>query len=232
MEVQAWVSRGRIGNNGRLEDNLLRHVVYCIGLNISRELVRLLNGNLTVESEKHVGSTFSFSAEYNLPSQTDIEEWYKDHPGFAVTPGRNVTPTREFAEDAGPVDDVPTFTHIMAAEDNALNRKILGRYLHDRPTVALTTDGQEAFEYFASDTGSRVQLIVMDCEMPRLDGRKATQKIRALEAERRAKGEHVERVPIIGLSGNARPEQIAEAKDVSSIDRTLINRCILTHVTF
>ncbi len=196
------------------------------GLNISRELVRLLNGNLTVASEKNVGSTFSFSAEYAMPSQKDIDEWSKNHPGFFATPPREDVPLmmdlHRQMEELGPLDDAPPFTYIMAAEDNALNRKILARYLNKRPTVVLTSDGQEAFEYFATDAGSRVQLIVMDCEMPRLDGRKATRKIRELEAERMARGERVERVPIIGLSGNARPEQIVEARDVSLIDETLM----------
>jgi CheY-like chemotaxis protein len=112
-------------------------------------------------------------------------------------------------------DQAPRFTHIMAAEDNALNRKILARYLRDRETVALSSDGQEAVDYFASPAGGNVQLIVMDCEMPRLDGRKATRKIREIEEGRMAEGGPSLRVPIIGLSGNARPEQIAQAKEVS-----------------
>jgi CheY-like chemotaxis protein len=189
-----------------------------LGLNISRELVRLLNGNLTVSSEKDVGSTFSFSAEYGLPSTEEIDQWHKQHS--CTLPGSLSAGIMADLQDDAALDDIdadqaPRFTHIMAAEDNALNRRILHRFLRDRETVALSSDGQEAVDYFASPAGGNVQLIVMDCEMPRLDGRKATRKIREIEEERMAEGGPSLRVPIIGLSGNARPEQIAQAKEVS-----------------
>ncbi len=165
-----------------------------------------------------------------MPTPEESAAWQRDHPESApsvngfhqpATLMVDLASTTEEDDELGPPE---RFEHIMAVEDNALNRKILAKYLSKRQSVVLASDGQEAYDLFASDAGRDIQFIVMDCEMPRLDGRQATRAIRALEAQWAAAGRPHQRIPIVGLSGNARPEQVAEAKE-SGMDDYLSKPC-------
>lgn len=193
-----------------------------LGLSISKELVKLMKGELSVKSEKGKGSEFFFYVKVDSVSDDDAEAFRSSH----VPPG---TPKA----DAGSkrrvlVNSVAKrrFTHILAAEDNVLNRKILAKYLQNVPNLKLVNDGQQAVDYFR-EHALDIDLIIMDQNMPVLDGKDATRLIRAHEKElelefrkgrkgdERKKREWRFRVPIVALSGNVRSEQVAEAKEVS-----------------
>lgn len=83
-------------------------------------------------------------------------------------------PSSAFETTNGGVDLPPTqddaprprrFRKILCAEDNALNRKILAKYLHSYPCVVLVEDGQKCLDYFKGKEGRDVDLIFMDCEV-------------------------------------------------------------------
>ena len=90
---------------------------------------------------------------------------------------------------------------ILAAEDSADNRMLLQAYMKGSPhTVTFVEDGAAAVEIYPR---AQFDLILMDLQMPRMDGLAATERIRAIEAQR-----SLPRVPILALSANARPEDV------------------------
>ena len=89
---------------------------------------------------------------------------------------------------------------ILVAEDNEINallmRSLLNRLGHD---VVITTNGEEALESWlsAESAGAPYDLVLMDVQMPRLDGIETTKRIRTREA-----GQRVRRTPILALTAN------------------------------
>jgi CheY-like chemotaxis protein len=90
---------------------------------------------------------------------------------------------------------------ILIAEDSADNRLLLQVYLKGSPhQLTFADDGKAAVDQFAT---SSFDLILMDMQMPVMDGLTATRAIRAIERERRAAA-----IPIIALTANARPQDV------------------------
>lgn len=145
-----------------------------LGLAICRRLTNLMGGEVGVESEPGRGSTFWFTM--------DLE------PGRARPPADSLAPK---AAAAFP----PLSGHVLVAEDNATNQRV-ARLLLERLGCRVDTvaNGREAVE--AARQG-RYDLILMDCQMPELDGYSATRAIRAAEA---SSGSFT---PIVALTANA-----------------------------
>ena len=150
-----------------------------LGLAISRSLARQMGGDLTCRSSPGAGSEFEFRFE-------------------AAT----VEVVSETAEDG--VVAEPWGVRILVAEDNANNRKIVGMILElIGAEVTYAEDGQQACDAFACE---RFDLILMDLQMPVLDGLSATRTIRDME---RSSGDAP--IPIIVLSANAMTHQVEES---------------------
>lgn len=154
-----------------------------LGLAICRELVELMGGSITVSSEAGHGSTFTVIAPL---------------PRVASAP----SPAILAASSAVKTDDVdPTELRVLAAEDNAVNQMVLKALLQEiGVTPVIVGDGRTAVETFAN---GGFDLILMDIQMPVMDGVAATRAIRAEEARR---GLH--RTPIIALTANAMHHQV------------------------
>ncbi len=159
-----------------------------LGLIISKELVQAMGGNLEVESAVGVGTCFRF----HLPRQ--------ETPGASDRPSNSVCPD-DLAADRSPLSKL-VGGRLLLVDDNRINQKIgaamLGRLELE---FALADDGRHALERLASD---RYALVLMDMEMPILDGLSATRAIRELERER---GQP--RLPIIAMTANALSEDRA-----------------------
>ena len=152
-----------------------------LGLAICRELTQLMGGRVWAQSEQGRGSTFFVS----LP-----------------TPRTSAALAAEAGAAEAPAGDI-TNLKVLAAEDNPTNQLVLKTVLATFGLeVDLAADGRRAVEAWSHGA---YDLILMDIQMPVMDGVSATRAIRAAEArDGRA------RTPIIALSANAMTHQVKE----------------------
>lgn len=169
-----------------------------LGLAIAKNLVKLFKGKISVESEEGQGSTFSFNIKVKLASGSKLKELEKD--------GLKPVVTKEDPLSLVVSNDYPL--KILLAEDNSINRKLTSLVLERMgfiPDIAKT--GREVM-YLLKKTAYDV--ILMDVQMPVMDGIEATEQIRELD---------LENPPfIIGISANAFEEDVLKAKHVGMDD--------------
>ena len=154
-----------------------------LGLAISRELVTLMGGRIGAVSSESRGSTFWFT----VPCHAAAPVCLADGPVPAVR-----------AADAGPSAGT---LRVLVAEDNEINRDIVVAMLHRAGhQVLAVVDGLQAVRTLEEQ---RFDAVLMDVQMPVMDGLTATRHIRAMP-------EPVGSLPIVALTGNAMPGDRAE----------------------
>ena len=152
-----------------------------LGLTISAHLVAMMNGRIWVESEPGEGSTFHFTADFGLQTE---------RPAAPATPGharRAETPRA----GAG--------SRVLLVEDNPVNRKLAQRVLEKAGYGVTAADSGPAA--LAALERDRFDLVLMDLQMPGMDGIETTARIR--EREGAAGG----RMPVLALTAHAMPAQ-------------------------
>ena len=143
-----------------------------LGLAITAKLVHLMGGTIRLESAQGQGSLFEVTVPYQTDSTRNLE---------AVAPAGSVPLWRPI--------------RVLLAEDNPVNQKVASRLLERRGhSVVIVATGTEAVEAAARET---FDLILMDVQMPVMDGLEAAAEIRAWEA---CNGSHV---PIIAMTAHA-----------------------------
>ena len=151
-----------------------------LGLSIVKQLVKMMGGDLGVQSVPGTGSTFWFV----LPIEY-------------VRVGARLVPRGERRPRPEPGVNVqlPKSTRILLAEDNAVNQRIVVKMLEKHGVrVDAVANGKEALDALRL---APYDLILMDCQMPEMDGYEATRLIRSGTVG------HLENLPIIALTANA-----------------------------
>ncbi|BAI76009.1 two-component hybrid sensor and regulator (plasmid) [Azospirillum sp. B510] len=159
-----------------------------LGLAISRELVTLMGGTIGVASAEGKGSTFWFTVRCDRAA--------------AGPAGRSAMPGAPEPAAAGrPVAEPAAGLHVLVAEDNEINRDIVVTMLcRAGHRVTAVEDGLQAVR-LAEEGG--FDLVLMDVQMPVMDGVTATRHIRAMPGKAGS-------LPIVALTGNVMPAHRAE----------------------
>ena len=156
-----------------------------LGLAISKRLAELMGGAIGLESEPGRGSSFWFTADLCVGSEMDVPCALAalDTPLYRAT------------------QDTRSRGKVLIVEDNAINQKVALRLLSSLGYESeLAANGQEAFEMTQQ---GRYDVILMDCQMPVMDGYEATKAIR------RSAGASSQ-APIIAVTANALPGERAK----------------------
>lgn len=196
-----------------------------LGLFISRELAERHGGEIGLTSVINQGSTFVFHVKCLLSDQETILT--KPNNAFSSTQSSNETlvnatngVTVDETEERLPRDVTSTRngTTILIVEDNIVNQKILNRQLQKLGYQTRTANhGGEALSILKESTwwhqknvdSLNISIVLCDLEMPVMDGMTCVREIRQWQRNKLL----VPNVPVVALTGNARNEQIAAAKD-------------------
>ncbi|MHC1699778.1 MAG: PAS domain S-box protein [Humidesulfovibrio sp.] len=156
-----------------------RHGGTGLGLAISRSLVERMGGQLAVESTPGQGSAFSFTLCLALASQDQLLA----EPQAAYAPSSKASRR----------------LRVLLADDNEIGRILLTRILEDAGHEAVSAgNGLEVLDRLGRE---HFDLVLMDVQMPEMDGPSATRKIRQGQA-----GAHNAGIPIVALTAYAQPE--------------------------
>ena len=165
-----------------------------LGLSIVRRLARLMGGDAGVQSQPGQGARFWFRVQVQVQGQ---EAALQASAVAAAAPAAALAPLAFAAQGAT----------VLVAEDNAINRTVITAMLESIGVASvLAEDGQQAAQALAQlvERGTPPALVLMDMQMPVLDGLAATERIRAWEKEHQ-----LPRVPIVALTANAYAEDRA-----------------------
>lgn len=163
-----------------------------LGLSITRRLVELMDGKIQVKSKLNEGTTFCFQLDFTVPTQEQIlsinqnNDWYNDK-----------------------IDNFKS-AKILIAEDNIINQKYIEALMKSLEIeFTIVDNGIKAIEAFKTDA---FDIILMDVQMPEMDGVEATVKIRGIE---KSSGN---RIPIIAVTASAFIEDKARFLDAGMDD--------------
>ena len=180
-----------------------------LGLAIVKRLVEMHSGAITVDSAVGIGSTFSFTAEFKTHSGPGALA----RPGKALGRALGIDQVSASAENSpidssprGGVDGETRPLKVLLADDSCDNRLLVHAYFKNLPyAIDDAENGAVAVEMFRTAV---YDIVLMDIEMPIMDGYSATRAIRAIERETGNP-----RVPILALTASVLTEALKKALD-------------------
>ncbi|HOV14857.1 MAG TPA: response regulator, partial [Spirochaetota bacterium] len=146
-----------------------------LGLVISKKLIEMMNGNIWFESEENVGTKFYFTT---ILEKSDKDDFFDNE---------NSLQNNNYEKNE---------TRILVAEDNIVNQEFLSILLMKKGyRVDCVSNGHEVISKIETE---KYDIILMDIEMPEMDGIETTIKIREIE-----KNKNLKNIPIIALTAYA-----------------------------
>jgi two-component system sensor histidine kinase ChiS len=179
-----------------------------LGLAVTKKLVELHGGEITVESQLGEGSRLSFT----LPITDERVESKKQIAAVKAVPSVNMADV-SFKEEEGAIAPEETATsekfHILIVDDEPINLQVLANHLSVKNyAITQATNGMEALE--AIENGLKPELVVLDVMMPKMTGYEVTQKIR----DRYSASE----LPIVLLTAKSQVNDLVEGLKVGAND--------------
>ena len=159
-----------------------------LGLSITKKLVEMMGGNIRVESEKGVGSRFIVDVDFKVKTNLKEEE-----------PMNEIIDEQEVEKKK---------VKVLLAEDNEANQFLIKAIVKSKDwELTVVDDGELAVEAYKNDT---YNIILMDVQMPIMNGYEATKAIREIEIEK-GKGEHIQIIALTAFAMKSDKDLCIEA---------------------
>ena len=156
-----------------------------LGMSITKSLVDLMDGSISVETEKDKGTKFTILLRFPITARSEVEHDDADADKPADFSGKR----------------------LLLVEDNPINREIAIEILGSVGfEIDSAENGKEAVEIIADSDPDKYNIILMDIQMPVMNGYQATRAIRAMEAPR-------SELPVIAITANTFDEDRREAEE-------------------